>query len=325
MAETRAKRKRANAADCETLPDYIIQRNAQATSAGLRVVSRRLGALLTTAYQGTEAAWRASGFIYQNVKFATIAADRRVSFRMFTADKSIHSVFSLTRMSGDEYRIEIPDELMPESVTDAGDGIMAYEMRWPLGATGDDAQEGGYLLYIGPRDALFARGFAPLEAAEKHNDFYDRYSEDAVKMWECCRGGIRIYIDAPERVAQLEREKKEKDRRDYKDPGDMLDQLSERVWVWLWTEVLRFKETRTTSGHIYTIQRDSLDDIRYAFTELRETIMGAQVDVRRESKATPPAAVAAKSDAAFQAALSDLVAGAPKLNRRRRVDDSPTT
>lgn len=303
-------------ADTIVLPDYIIQRNAQAQAAGLRVVRQKLaGALLTTAYQGTEAAWRASGFVHGRLVFK--GDGREVTLQhIFTPDD--HARFGCFRTAlapqrNGEYRIEIAGELVPESVADAGDGIMVYEMRLPPNADWHGADKGSYLLYTGARAALFDRSFAPPEAAEKSSLIERPFlANEYVVMWEWDQYGLRqreqarfrVYIDAPARLEQLELAQQEKERRDYKRPADMLEQFSRMMEAHALACLGEYTEKLTQGRQIYTLAPESVDAIREVIDELRQTIVEAQVYVKREAT-EPPRTV--RADPAFAQFMAQAI------------------
>jgi hypothetical protein len=289
-----------------TFPDYIVARNANARRAGLVLEQQVLkGGLLTTWYRGTEAQWRASGFLIRpHMKFPS-KSQNGYALTAFGFKLGYYSISgSLKKVSDAEFRGCFSNEEIPEHVQSLGGGIIAYSTHERT-RDRDDA----CTLYAGPtKKALIARGIAPAEI-EDNNWFRDAARREDV-VWTAGEldGGrhyFRLNLDATERVNRTKAEGREQP---FEKPSELVKRFASVFWRDYKMGMLENARVRTVGGETFYIDKDSLEEIDDAAREVYQAIIGSRAFVQpKVSAEIARKTVKAKADSKFLCFMSSVV------------------
>jgi hypothetical protein len=301
------------------LPQYILDRNRAAESAGLLVEClERNGLSLTTAFKGSEESWRRSQFCVRDPSKPFPRSLGYGNFEFFSPSAwNGRESMNVRRLADGSLRGWIRDEALPEwsDVLDGGIDVHSFPHS--------NERNGLSVVYLGTSQALLKAGLITQEVLAGPG--YERgpvtrpgYLGDMVYRLDKLKGGDRYiytdYVGARERIACAVADR---DKRDFGNVGEMISAWSRCVSQWNAVLIDEFQRVQTKTGQTYTVAADSMEAVREAMDELLEAIGGVRVSVRDTQAISPDTKsrlAAARADRAFETFLRG--AGFDKTSER---------
>ena len=295
------------------LPDYVDQRHANASDAGLILEKQlRKQGVLSSWYTGSQAQFRAARLLRIPAGFefpVRIGGRKLYSVPVFCpAAPRAELKCTIAKVGEDRYRLAIVNEIMPVSWRFLGAKIELYkycDLR-------EGANTGPATVYLGPLAALQAAGIAPPEA--EHQLQCDT-GEQRVCLWQsqALESGRHRFVVHHEAEAKASAQDEERGRSNFKNPEQYQDWLLEVVAASIGM-IRRQLRAKTKRRYIYTVPARTLKELESHFARLRKTIAGSEIlvekeDVRAEEQraALRQAALVAMRDADFQRFLGKAV------------------